>query len=612
LIDELYRIAKNDHRTRRLLIDNESRLSDGALLQRTITSLLYRECVTAYLTLEAQRLVRLIFDDRLFEGVSRIFATEGLLFARLSEIEQRAFIRLLLDWNMRFRFAIAAPAGGGADIDWDWLSRRNIVQKKFVRSHAEGARGEINFVVSVATSANRAFNFCTRLYDKVNKDRFRPAFSLSDFQRALFAIWDEVLVPYSVTFAAQSENPTLFNLGRNDAEGAVLQLNFDALQWHSIRDDESIFRCSACGRITSYSIGGVCPLRDCSGTLEHLTGQKLDGEPFSPVRHYRRLIREQTVRPLRVEEHTAQVAAAKRQAIEQDFRRKDADGVDVVCGSTTFELGIDLGCIHAVFMSNLPPRVSNYRQRAGRAGRRAGMVPFILSYVRQRPHDQYFWTRLKGFIAGPVPVPHLSVTSQEVIARHANALFTRHLLTEYMRRSSERMPLEGPPAGRFVSETLTSRAIGQIETSLTDATHPLRREFELSFGNMRESDRPVAAAHKLGERLVGLQNTYLQLRASDGAIAVLSDYGILPSYAFPLYVDELRLNRCAAHNPPRSALKLQRDRRIALQEYMPGKVIVAGKSLIISEGVWAGYSERSFRICTNRDCVLMDFRRMPL
>jgi DEAD/DEAH box helicase/Domain of unknown function (DUF1998)/Helicase conserved C-terminal domain len=607
LIDELYSIAKDDHRTRRLLIDNEGRLSDRALLQRTITSLLYRECVTAYLTLEAQGLVRLIVDEKLVEGIKPIFAAEKMLFARLTESEQKAFIQFLLDWNMRFRFAIAAPASTGADIDWDWLSRRNIVQKTIVRSHAEGARGELNFVVSVARGDNRPFNFCTRLYDKVNKDRFRPTFTLSDFQRALFAIWDDVLVPYAAAFTTESGNPTVFNIGRNDAEGAVLQMNFDALQWHSIREDESIFRCSACGRITSYSIGGVCPLRDCTGTLERLTGKQLDGEPFSPVRHYRRLIREQTVRPLRVEEHTAQVAAAKRQAIEQDFRRRDADGVDVVCGSTTFELGIDLGTIHAVFMSNLPPRVSNYRQRAGRAGRRAGMVPFILSYVRQRPHDQYFWTRLKEFIAGPVPVPHLSLTSQEVIARHANALFTRNLLSEYMRRSNERMPLEGPPAAKFVSETLTSQAIEQIERSLTDANHPLRREFELGFGTMQGSDRPVAAAHKFRERLVGLQNTYLSLRADDGTIAVLSDYGILPSYAFPLYVDELRLNRCPAHNPPRSALKLQRDRRIALQEYMPGKVIVAGKSPIKSEGVWGGYSERSFRVCTNKDCVLMDF-----
>jgi hypothetical protein len=40
---------------------------------------------------------------------------------------------------------------------------------------------------------------------------------------------------------------------------------------------------------------------------------------------------------------------------------------------------------------------------------------------------------------------------------------------------------------------------------------------------------------------------------------------------------------------------------------MPGKVIVAGKTLIESEGLWSGYEEKSFRICNNRDCQTMDF-----
>jgi hypothetical protein len=40
---------------------------------------------------------------------------------------------------------------------------------------------------------------------------------------------------------------------------------------------------------------------------------------------------------------------------------------------------------------------------------------------------------------------------------------------------------------------------------------------------------------------------------------------------------------------------------------MPGKVIAAGKNLIISKGVWSGYAEKKFRICTNRECNQMDF-----
>ena len=605
LIDEVYREARDDERLRRLIIDDDRHLNSRPVLENSISTLLFRESVTAYLTLEAQGIIRIAYDSALFRDVGRVLQADRLLFSKLPEAEQLSFLSFLLDWNMRFRYAIAPVPNGGTDINWAWLEGRNILPKSCVRSRAESMRGELSFVVSMATSRNRAFNFCNRLYKRVNTDRFRPNFALSDLQQVLFSIWDNVLM--DCTSNQRTQPVALFNIGRSDPDGAVLKANFDSLRWSPVGDDEIIFRCDACGRISHYSIAAVCPLRDCTGTLQPVTGLQVDKEQFSPVRHYRQLVRHRTLRPLRVEEHTAQVAAGKRQVIEQDFRRTGPDSVDVICGSTTFELGVDLGTIHAVFMSNLPPRIANYRQRAGRAGRRCGMVPFILSYVRQRPHDQYFWTKLRDFIAGPVPVPHLTIGSQEVIARHANALFTRELLRDYSQSCKEKMPLDGPPAATFVGQVLTTGRIRAVGQSLTNVTGELRREFEAAFGALPAADRPVSAAARLGERLTTLRDTYLPLRAEDGAIAVLSDYGILPSYAFPLYVDELRLNSEPADRPPRSELKLQRDRRIALQEYMPGKVFVAGKTMIISDGVWQGYEERTFRVCSNRECQLMDF-----
>ncbi|MGA8213669.1 MAG: DEAD/DEAH box helicase [Candidatus Sulfotelmatobacter sp.] len=608
LVDELYREARDDERVRRLIVDDERYLNNRVYLEKSVSTLLFREAVTAYLTLEAQGIVRIGYDSVLFENIHRVLQSDPILFSRLNESEQQSFLLFLLDWNMRFRYAIAPspPPNGGLDVDWQWLESRYILPKSCVRAKADSARGELSFVVSMATGRNRLFNFCQRLYKRVNSDRFRPELSLSDLQQSLFAMWDNILADY-VSRQPGHASKSLWNVGRDDPQAAVLKLAFDALRWSSVADDATLYRCDACGRVSGYSIAGVCPLRDCNGSLQRTTGHEIDREQFSPVRHYRQLVRYRKLRPLRVEEHTAQVAAIKRQSIEQDFRCTGPESVDVICGSTTFELGIDLGTIHAVFMSNLPPRVSNYRQRAGRAGRRCGMVPFILSYVRQRPHDQYFWKRLSHFIAGPVTVPHLKVGSLEVIGRHINALFTRELLRQVSDSRNERVPLDGPPAGGFVGHVLSRSLIPEIEQSLTNPHGELRAEFEAAFGDLIAAERPVAAADRLGKRLRTLQATYLPLRELDGAISVLSDYGILPSYAFPLYVDELRLNHAPTDRPPRSELKLQRDRRIALQEYMPGKVFVAGKTMIVSDGVWAGYEERFFRVCTNRDCQSMDF-----
>jgi hypothetical protein len=58
-------------------------------------------------------------------------------------------------------------------------------------------------------------------------------------------------------------------------------------------------------------------------------------------------------------------------------------------------------------------------------------------------------------------------------------------------------------------------------------------------------------------------------------LKVLGDYGILPTYAFPIYVDELRLNEILTDSPPRCDLEFTRDRRISLVEYYPGRTVQA-------------------------------------
>jgi hypothetical protein len=611
LLDELYDRTRHDGRLRRLLIDDESRLNDRALLRQMLATLLFRESVTAYLTLEAQGLLRLIPDDELLRRAAELATGDRIIFDRLSPEERRGFMTFLLDWGLRYRFAIDSSPGG-AEIDWEWLRHWYVVPKKVVRSHAQGASGELSFAVLKATGRNRPYNFCRRLFARLNRGRNPDEYQLVDCHQALFALWDHVLVPQSVrSHEARASSAFLLNYDQDQPDRAVLKLNFDALSWAPIHQDMRLFRCDTCGRISHYSIAAVCPIRDCTGTLREVRAGDLDNEQFSPVRHYRRLVQRQSIRPLRIEEHTAQISARRRQEIERDFRRDDEDGIDVVCGSTTFELGIDLGLIHAVFMSNLPPRMANYRQRAGRAGRRPGMVPFILNYVRQRPHDQYFWTRLRDFIAGPLPVPHLTLSSPEVQERHGHALLVASLLADYRPNTKEPMPLEGPPAGAFVAHALDESTRARWRAILNDPNSRLKRLFGIAFNAVPNFAAPLAIFGRFVERLDSLRSSYLSARETDGAITVLSDYGILPSYAFPLYVDELRLNTLAREAVPRSDLKLQRDRKIALREYMPGRAIVASKTVILSEGIWGGFEERVFWLCTNRECQQMEFRRNP-
>jgi hypothetical protein len=604
LLDELYDYVKHDMKLRFVMTGDPLRVRDNVLLREHLSTLLYRELVTAYLTLEAQGLVQVLYDKRLFEA-AKLARPSGRLMNRLSDEEKESWFTFLLDWGMRFvRYAIGSNSWGGPALSFETLKEWNIYPKSAALFGSQ-EQAVIGFLVRQEKNRrNSVFNFASRLLRQGFGDR--ADLDIEEFHASVRPFWDSVLACSQLWArdAASAMNP-LLNSGGLDPERCLIQLNFSSVTWQKAREEKPLFRCDTCGRLTFFSIKRVCPIRDCRGSLREISTAEIEENQFSPVRHYRRLVRTVSITPLRVEEHTAQISSAKRTLIERDFRSTTEDSIDVISGSTTFELGIDLGSIQSVFMSNLPPRAANYRQRAGRAGRRQGAQPFVLNYVRQRPHDQYFWNNPQSFIAGPLHVPQLSVSSEVVIFRHIAATIVGRLLELYRQQHDGRFGLTGPPARSFVDFALAD---------LTDIT--IRKEFETKTQlserlNYLLNGLPVqttgaASWSQLRARFKALRETYLPLYAEDGCLDVLSDHGILPSYAFPIYVDELRLRQYPLREPPRSDLKLQRDRSIALREYSPGRVFIAGKYQVLSEGLWQGYEPKEFLFCQN--CSTVDFR----
>lgn len=75
-----------------------------------------------------------------------------------------------------------------------------------------------------------------------------------------------------------------------------------------------------------------------------------------------------TAKPIFIQyEHTAQVGRELAKARITEF--KDKHDINILACSTTMEMGVDIGELEIVSMSNVPPHPSNYKQRAGRAGR---------------------------------------------------------------------------------------------------------------------------------------------------------------------------------------------------------------------------------------------------
>ena len=125
-----------------------------------------------------------------------------------------------------------------------------------------------------------------------------------------------------------------------------------------------------------------CPSYRCAGKLEDFK------QGVSRHNYYIDIYNNIKRIPMRIKEHTAQLSSMHAAEIQADFEKGK---VNILSCSTTFEMGVDVGSLEAVFLRNIPPETSNYVQRAGRAGRRTASTAYILTYAKRRSHDLYYY-----------------------------------------------------------------------------------------------------------------------------------------------------------------------------------------------------------------------------
>ncbi len=223
------------------------------------------------------------------------------------------------------------------------------------------------------------------------------------------------------TIVRDDRDPLQNLLQREPFPGAdAIALRWDCLD---IVRPSVLWRCQRCGALATSAEVDFCIEPSCEGTLVRVAR-----EDFPERRPERHMFVERFVKgrraELRCEEHTAQLSPKLGQEIQEAFQ---AGQVNVLCCSTTFEMGIDIGALQAIVLRNVPPSTVNYLQRAGRAGRRADAVAFVLTFCQRRPHDRHFFRAPEEMIAGRVRPPQIELKNSKILERHCNA----EVLAEY-------------------------------------------------------------------------------------------------------------------------------------------------------------------------------------
>ena len=382
------------------------------------------------------------------------------------------------------------------------------------------------------------------------------------------------------------------------------RIDYNILVFHTTNQ---WYRCRSCQRLYAHGPQLRCPHIRCDGRLEAVDIAKCQKDNY----FYQSFDRE--VVPLRVEEHTAQLTSNKGREYQDKFKNGD---VNVLSCSTTFEMGIDLGDLQVVVMSNVPPTVANYRQRSGRAGRRAGGAAFILTWTSDRPHDQSYFRSPAKMISGRVRIPYVAVDNPHIQRRHINAIlfsaFLRHRKDMLANPWTAKQEIGMFFGSRYVKDphfdhleawlvtnqqyitNLLSRFADSVRNpdvtqwianfrSDLEAAHEkysqmaeyYKKQFDILLEKSRDNYK---LHHKDLEQYDGLLRRLQEERLID----FFCSGGVLPSYSFPIYAVELHLPSTL---PGSSQLRLQRDLKLAIREYAPGAEVVADKRVWRSDGV---------------------------
>ncbi len=143
---------------------------------------------------------------------------------------------------------------------------------------------------------------------------------------------------------------------------------------------------------------------------------------------------------VRIAEHSAQQPSTRLRAYEAAFK----DGrINVLNCSTTMEMGVDIGGIGTVAMTNVPPSPASYRQRVGRAGRRSEPLAIAFTYCPDTPVGWHAFDRPDWPLRQRISPPRVALDSRVLVQRHMNAFL---LSLFFGRRAMQALTLS---AGEF-------------------------------------------------------------------------------------------------------------------------------------------------------------------
>ncbi|NOV23416.1 DEAD/DEAH box helicase [Cupriavidus necator] len=378
-----------------------------------------------------------------------------------------------------------------------------------------------------------------------------------------------------------------------------------------------LYVCKSCGLMQQNVIAHKCTAFNCRGEVEELNAD--ERAELRRRNHYLASYDEANHSTVRAREHTASLSTELRESIERDFAERK---INLLCCTTTMEMGVDLGDLEAVVNLNVPPGIANYQQRTGRAGRRAQAAPFCVTVARNTNFDQMVVRDFPFYLASSPGTPFIHLDNQELFTRHQFSV----LLSHFLRKRIVDGDINAPSLKDFFGERFARDDLRAFTDSLMqwlesaegrvaiDEAEGLQRKLpselnaigargaylrELFLAAVREFAEEVCERFgKYSERIAeaAQANDYRKASYWQGMredfmgqflVDQLSRRGLIPTYSFPVHSLNLEVltEATSTYYGSKSEVVLSRDASLGISEYAPGAEVVANGRIWESAGL---------------------------